>query len=122
MHTGRAMPEGNTRLVQALYWFVNDELEPLALDLGDTKFFCFFSTRWNADTFKQGQGMPPGQWTMLRTESADHLIELCERAIGEGYTDFALNPPPNYDGRDRRWTFDEFIKVIERPAGGEPKR
>lgn len=116
------MTEENSRLVKALFWLVDDELEPLALNIGDRRFFCFFSTRWNADTFKQGQGMPPGQWTMLRTESADHLIELCERAIEEGYTDFALNPPPNYDGRDRRWTFDEFIKVIERPAGGELKR
>lgn len=116
------MPEENIRLVQALYWFVNDELEPLALNLGDAKFFCFFSTRWNADTFKQGRGMPPGQWTMLRTESADHLVELCERANREGYTDFALNPPPNYDGRDRRWTLDEFKDVVERPAGGERRR
>jgi hypothetical protein len=84
------MSEGNTRLVQALYWFVNDELEPLALNIGDGKFLCFFSTRWNAETFKQGQTMPPGRWTMLSTESADHLIEVCERANREGYTDFAL--------------------------------
>ena len=116
------MTERNIRLVQALYWFVDDELEPLALTLGDAKFFCFFSTRWNADTFKQGRGMPPGQWTMLRTESADHLVELCERANREGYTDFALNPPPNYDGRDRRWTLDEFKAVVERPAEGERRR
>ena len=64
------MLEGNARLVKALYWFVNDELEPLALNLGDAKFLCFFSTRWNAETFKQGQAMPPGRWTMLSTESA----------------------------------------------------
>jgi hypothetical protein len=116
------MPEGNTRLVQALYWFVDDELEPLALNIGGKKFFCFFSTRWNADTFKQGRGLPPGRWTMLSTESVERLIEVCERANGEGYTDFALNPPPNYDGRDRRWTFDGFIRVIERPTGGERHR
>jgi hypothetical protein len=116
------MPEGNTKLVQALYWFVDDELEPLALNVGDARFFCFFSTRWNADTFKQGQAMPPGQWTMLSTESADRLIELCERANREGYTDFALNPPPNYDGRDRRWTLGEFKEVIERPARGGERR
>ena len=54
------MSEGNIRLVKALYWFVNDELEPLALNIGDAKFLCFFSTRWNAETFKQGQTMPPG--------------------------------------------------------------
>ena len=113
------MSEGNTRLVKALYWFVNDELEPLALNIGDAKFLCFFSTRWNAEPFKQGQAMPPGPWTMLSTESADHLIELCEQANREGYTDFALNPTPNYDGRDRRWSLDEFKGVIERPVGGE---
>src|ERR687890_1609173 len=120
--TRREMPEGNVRLVHALYWFVDDELEPLALNLGDAKFFCFFSTRWNANAFKHGQAMPPGQWTMLSTESADHLVEVCERATGEGYTDFALNPPPNYDGRDRRWGLDEFKDIIERPAGGERYR
>jgi len=113
------MSEGNTRLVKALYWFVNDELEPLALNIGDTKFLCFFSTRWNAETFKQGQAMPPGRWTMLSTESADHLIKVCERANKKGYTDFALNPTPNYDGRDRRWSLGKFKDVIERPAGGE---
>jgi hypothetical protein len=113
------MTEGYIRLVQALYWFVNDELEPLALNLGDMKFFCFFSTRWNADTFKQGQAMPSGQWTLLSTASANYLIELCERASREGYTAFALNPSPNYDGRDRRWTLDEFKDVIERPARGK---
>ena len=116
------MPEGNVRLVHALYWFVDDELEPLALNIGDAKFFCFFSTRWNADAFKHGQAMPPGQWTMLSTESADHLVEVCERATRGGYTDFALNPPPNYDGRDRRWGLDEFKDIIERPAGGERYR
>ncbi len=113
------MSEGNTRLVKALYWFVDDELEPLALNIGDKRFLCFFSTRWNAETFKQGQAMPPGRWTMLSTESADHLIELCEWANSEGYTDFTLNPPPNYEGRDRRWSLDGFKDVIERPAGGE---
>jgi hypothetical protein len=60
------MPEGNTRLVQALYWFVDDELEPFALNLGDAKFFCFFSTRWNADAFKHGQAMPPEQSRLHR--------------------------------------------------------
>jgi hypothetical protein len=113
------MSEGNIRLVKALYWFVDDELEPLALNIGGAKFFCFFSTRWNADAFKHGHAMPPGQWTMLSTESANHLVRVCERASGEGYTGFALNPPPNYDGRDPRWTLDEFKDVIERPAGGE---
>ena len=63
--------------------------------------------------------MPPGRWTMLSTESADHLIKMCERANIEGYTGFALNPPPNYDGRDRRWSLGKFKDVIERPAGGE---
>jgi hypothetical protein len=118
-HTGRDMSEGNTRLVKALYWFVDDELEPFALSVDDRRFFCFFSTRWNADAFKHGQAMPPEQWTMLSTESADRLVEVCERAIEEGYTDFALNPPPNYDGRDRRWSLDEFKEIIERPVGGE---
>ena len=79
------MLEGNTPLVQALYWFVADELEPFALNIGDAKFFCFFSTRWNADAFKHGQAMPPGRWTTLSTESADHLVELCERANRAGY-------------------------------------
>lgn len=116
------MPEGNVRLVKALYWFVDDELKPFALNLGDKRLFCFFSTRWNADAFKNGQAMPPGQWTMLSTESADHLIEVCERANREGYTDFALNPPPNYDGRDRRWSLDEFKEIVERPTGGERHR
>lgn len=116
------MPEENTRLVKPLYWFVDDELEPFALHIGDRKYFCFFSTRWNADAFKHGQAMPPGQWTTLSTESADHLVEVCERASREGYTDFALNPPPNYDGRDRRWSLEEFRDVIERPAGGERRR
>jgi hypothetical protein len=116
------MSEGNIRLVQALYWFVNDELEPLGLNVRDTKFFCFFSTRWNADTFRQGQAMPPGRWTLLSTESANYLIELCERASREGYTDFVLNPSPNYDGRARRWTLDEFKDVIERPTGGRQIR
>jgi hypothetical protein len=120
--TGRDMLEGNTRLVKALYWFVDDELEPFALNIGDRRYFCFFSTRWNADAFKHGQAMPPGQWTTLSTESADHLVEVCERASREGCTDFALNPPPNYDGRDRRWRLNEFKDVIERPAGGERRR
>jgi hypothetical protein len=96
MLTGWDMFEGNARLVKAWYWFVNDELEPLTLNLGDAKFLCFFSTRWNAKPFKQGQAMPPGRWTMLSTEPADHLNEVCERANSEGYTDFALNPPPDY--------------------------
>ena len=116
------MTEENSRLVKALFWLVDDELEPLALNIGDRRFFCFFSTRWNVDAFKHGQAMPPGQWTTLSTESADHLVELCERANREGYTDFALNPPPNYDGRDRRWSLDEFKDVIERPVGGERGR
>lgn len=116
------MSEGKPRLVEALYWFVNDELEPLALNLDGAKFFCFFSSRSNADTFRYGQGMPPGRWTLLNTKSADHLIELCEQASREGYTDFALNPPPNYDGRDRRWSLEEFKGVIERADGGERSR
>ena len=115
------MPEGTPRLVEALYWFVDDELEPFALRLGEAKFFCFFSTRWNAEAFRQA--MPPGRWTMLSTESADHLIEVCERANREGYTEFALNPSPNYDGRDRRWDLEGFRAVIERSsAGGEQRR
>lgn len=120
--TGRDMPQENARLVHALYWFVDDELKPFALNLGDGKYFCFFSTRWNADAFKHAPAMPPGWWTTLSTESADHLIELCERANREGFTYFALNPPPNYDGRERRWTLDEFKEVVERPARGERLR
>lgn len=106
-------------MVKALYWLVDDEIESFALTIGDAKFLCFFSTRWNADAFIHGQAMPPGRWTMLSTESDDHLVELCERANREGYTDFTLNPSPNYDGRDRHWSLDEFKEVIERPAGGE---
>ena len=116
------MPEEDTRLVKALYWFVDDDLEPFVLNIGDRRYFCFFSTRWNADALKHGQDMPPGQWTTLSTESAEYLVEMCERASREGFTDFALNPPPNYDGRDRRWSLDEFKGVIERAAGGERRR
>ena len=116
------MPEGNNRLVKALYWLVDDDLEPFALNIDGRRFFCFFSTRWNADAFKHGQAMPAGRWTTLSTESADHLVEVCERASREGYTDFTLDPPPNYDGRDRRWSLDGFKDVIERPAGGERRR
>ena len=42
-------------------WSDTLALESLAMDIGDAKFLCFFSTRWNAETFKQGQAMPPGR-------------------------------------------------------------
>ena len=112
------MPAESTRPVPALYWFVDDENQPLALNLPTAKVFCFFGSRLNAETFKRVQAVP-GDWILLGTKSADYLIELCERASRQGYTDFALDPPPNCGGWFPTWTLDEFKDIIERTAASE---
>ena len=44
---------------------------------------------------------------------------MCERASREGYTNFALDPPPNYGGWFPMWTLEKFKDIIERTAAGE---
>jgi hypothetical protein len=101
-----------------LYWFVDDENRPLALNLRGAKVFCFFGSRLNAETFKRVLDTP-GEWILVGNKSADYLIELCERASQEGYDNFALDPPPNYGGWFPTWTLGEFKGIIERTAAGE---
>ena len=112
------MPSESARSVPALHWFVDDENQPFALNLAGAKVFCFFGSRLNAETFKRVQAVP-GDWILLVTRSADYLIQLCERASQQGYTDFALDPPPNSRGWFPTWTLDEFRDIIERTATGE---
>jgi hypothetical protein len=116
------MASKSARSIPPLYWFVDDENRPLALDLrGGAKVFCFFGSRLNAEAFKRVLE-DPADWILLGNKSPNYLIELCERASQEGYTDFALDPPPNYGGWFPRWTLEEFKGVIERSAAGEQGR
>jgi hypothetical protein len=111
-----------------LYWFVDDENRPLALDpqqrgkAAAPKVFCFFGSRLNAEAFKRVL-QAPGQWILVGNRSANYLIELCERASREGgFGAFALDPPPNLGGWFPTWTLEEFKGVIERRAAGEQGR
>ena len=104
-----------------LHWFVDDDNRPLALDLRGAKIFCFLGSRLNAETFKRTTLDAPGDWILVGNGSADYLIGLCEQAGREGYTAFALDPPPN-PPRDRHggcvptWTLERVKGVIERTA------
>ena len=115
------MPAQSARSVPTLHWFVDDENRPFALDLPEARVFCFFGSRLNAETFKRVLDTP-GDWILVGSKSAGYLIELCQRASQEGYTAFALDPPPNYGGWFPTWTLDEFKGVIERTAAGEQGR
>lgn len=110
------MTSESARLIPSLHWFVDGENRPLALNLGGAKVFCFFGSRLNAETFKRVLDSP-SDWILVGNKSADYLIELCERASREeGYTNFALDPPPNYRGWFPTWTLEEFKAIIERTA------
>ncbi|HEX2097596.1 MAG TPA: hypothetical protein VHF46_00875 [Rubrobacteraceae bacterium] len=116
------MSSQRTQTTPSLYWFVDDDSRPLALNLPGAKVFCFFGSRLNAETFKRVLDRP-SDWILVGNKSASYLIELCERASQEeGYTGFALDPPPNYGGWFPTWTLDEFKGVIERTAAGEQGR
>jgi hypothetical protein len=116
------MSSQRTQPTPSLYWFVDDDNQPLALDLRGAKVFCFFGSRLNAETFKRVLDRP-SDWILVGNKSASYLIEMCERAgQEEGYTGFALDPPPNYGGWFPTWTLDEFKGVIERTAAGEQGR
>ena len=116
------MASQRTQPTPSLYWFVDDGNRPLALDLRGAKVFCFFGSRLNAETFKRVLDRP-SDWILVGNKSASYLVEMCERASQEeGYTDFALDPPPNYGGWFPTWTLDEFKGVIERTAAGEQGR
>ena len=116
------MSSQRTQPTPSLYWFVDDDNRPLALDLRGAKVFCFFGSRLNAETFKRVLDRP-SDWILVGNKSASYLIEMCERASQEeGYTGFALDPPPNYGGWFPTWTLDEFKDVIERTAAGEQGR
>jgi hypothetical protein len=116
------MSSQRTQPTPSLYWFVDDDNRPLALDLRGAKVFCFFGSRLNAETFKRVLDRP-SDWILVGNKSASYLIEMCERASQEeGYTGFALDPPPNYGGWFPTWTLDEFKGVIERTAAGEQGR
>ena len=91
------MPAESAQPIPPLYWFVDDENRLLTLNLREAKVFCFFGSRLNAETFKRSLATP-GEWILVSNTSADYLIELCERASRVGYTNFALDPPPNYGG------------------------
>jgi hypothetical protein len=116
------MSSQRTQPTPLLYWFVDDDNRPLALDLRGAKVFCFFGSRLNAETFKRVLDRP-SDWILVGNKSASYLIEMCERASQEeGYTGFALDPPPNYGGWFPTWTLDEFKGVIERTTAGEQGR
>ena len=116
------MSSQSARPVPSLYWLVDDDNRPLALNLRGAKVFCFFGSRLNAETFKRVLETPTG-WILVGNKSAGYLTELCERASQEeGYTDFALDPPPNYGGWFPTWTLEEFKGVIERSTSGEQGR
>ena len=116
------MSSQRTQPTPSLYWFVDDDNRPLALNLRGAKVFCFFGSRLNAETFKRVLDRP-SDWILVGNKSANYLIEMCERASQEGgYTGFALDPPPNYGGWFPTWTLDEFKGVIERTAAGEQGR
>ena len=83
--------------------------------------FCFFGSRLNAETFKRVLDAP-SDWILVGSKSANYLIELCERASRDGYTAFALDPPPNYGGWFPTWTLEEFEAIIERTAASEQGR
>ena len=115
-------PQKSARQMPPLHWFVDEDNRPLALDLQGAKVFCFFGSRLNAEAFKRTTLEAPGDWILVGNGSADYLIGLCERAGREGYTAFALDPPPN-PPRDRHhggwfptWTLEGFKGVIERAA------
>ncbi len=112
------MPSESARPIPPLHWFVDDENRPLALELRGAKVFCFFGSRLNAETFKRVLDAP-SDWILVGNRSADYLIELCERASREGYTAFALDPPPNYGGWFPTRTLDEFKGLVERHAAAE---
>ncbi len=116
------MSSQRTQPTPSLHWFVDDDNRPLALNRRGAKVFCFFGSRLNAETFKRVLDTP-SDWILVGNKSASYLIELCERASQEeGYTGFALDPPPNYGGWFPTWTLDEFKGVIERTAAGEQGR
>ena len=116
------MSSQRTQPTPSLYWFVDDDNRPLALDLRGAKVFCFFGSRLNAETFKRVLDRP-SDWILVGNKSASYLIEMCERASQEdGYSGFALDPPPNYGGWFPTWTLDEFKGVIERTTAGEQGR
>ena len=117
-------PEKSARQMPPLHWFVDDDNRPLALELRGAKVFCFFGSRLNAEAFKRTTLEAPGGWILVGNGSADYLIGLCERAGREGYTAFALDPPPNpprdhHGGWFPTWTLEEFKGVIERAAAAE---
>jgi hypothetical protein len=109
------MPSQSARLMPSLYWFVDDDNRPFALDLRGDKVFCFFGSRLNAETFRRVLDKR-SDLILVGNKSADYLIELCEQASREGYTAFALDPPPNYGGWFPTWALEEFRGVIERTA------
>ena len=83
--------------------------------------FCFFGSRLNAETFKRVLDAP-SDWILVGSKSANYLIELCERASRDGYTAFALDPPPNYGGWFPTWRLEEFETIIECTAASERGR
>ncbi len=111
------MPSESAHPTPTFHWFVDEESRPLALyPKGGAKVFCFFGSRLNAETFKRVLDTP-SEWVLVGNGSAEYLIELCERASQEeGYTDFTLDPPPNYGGWFPTWTLGEFKGIIERTA------
>ncbi len=116
------MSSQRTQPTPSLYWFVDDDNRPLALHLRGAKVFCFFGSRLNAETFKRVLDRP-SDWILVGNKSVGYLTELCERASREeGYTDFALDPPPNYGGWFPTWKLDEFKGVIERTIAGAQGR
>lgn len=115
------MPSESAQPIPPLHWFVDEENRPLVVDLPGAKVFCFFGSRLNAETFKRVLDTP-SEWILVGSKSANYLIELCERASREGYTNFALDPPPNYGGWFPMWTLDEFKGVLERTVRGEQGR
>jgi hypothetical protein len=118
---GRIMPSQSARPIRSLYWLVDEDNRLYALNLRGAKVFCFFGSRLNAETFRRVLDKPR-DWILVGNKSADYLIELCERVGQEGYTDFALDPPPNYGGWFPTWTLEEFKGVIERTVAGERGR
>ena len=112
------MPSQSAQPIPSLYWFVDEDNRLFALSLRGAKVFCFFGSRLNAETFRRVLDKP-NDWMLVGNKSAEYLIKLCERASQEGYTDFALDPPPNYGGWFPTWTLEEFKGVIERTTAGQ---
>jgi hypothetical protein len=115
------MSHESTQLIPSLHWLVDEENRALALDLRRAKVFCFFGSRLNAETFERVLDAP-SDWILVGSKSANYLIELCERASRDGYTAFALDPPPNYGGWFPTWTLEEFETIIECTAASERGR